>query len=109
MRATQTDRRQSATTCYPFSARPSCRPRPDRMVRCFRQSVGEANIFVPIFPLLIVTSTPVGTAVLIGTVWFLSAWSPYFDPSGREHSPYVGSEDDDEWDLRSPHRSDGAG
>jgi hypothetical protein len=55
----------------------------------------EANVFVPIFPLLIITSTPVGTAVLIATVWFLSAWSPYFDPGERQHSPDIGIENDD--------------
>jgi len=65
-----------------------------RLVRC--SSSGEANIFVPIFPLLIITSTPVGTAALIGTFWFLSAWSSYFDLSEREHRPYLGSENDDE-------------
>jgi hypothetical protein len=65
-----------------------------RLVRC--SWLGEANIFVPIFPLLIITSTPVGTAALIGTFWFLSAWSSYFDLSEREHSPYLGSENDDE-------------
>jgi hypothetical protein len=41
---------------------------------------------------LLITSTPLGTATLIGTLLFLSAWPPYFDLSEREHNPYLGSE-----------------
>jgi len=56
---------------------------------------GEANIPFPVIPLLIITSTAVGTATLIGTVLFLSAWSPLFYLSEREHS-LLRSEKDDE-------------
>jgi hypothetical protein len=47
-------------------------------------------------PFLIITSTPVGTAALIGTVWFISTWSLYFDTSKRDHKPYLRSKTDDE-------------
>jgi len=51
-------------------------------------------------PLLIMTSTPLGAAALIGTVWFIATWSPYFDTIKHEHKPYRRSEiDDEEWEL----------
>ena len=58
--------------------------------------IGEANIFFPLMSLLIITSTPVGSAALIGTVWFISTWSFFVDTSKREDKPHLRSKTDDE-------------
>ena len=42
-----------------------------------RLIVGEASIF-PFILLLSITSIPVGTATLIGTVWFFSTLTPWW-------------------------------